>query len=64
MCKKVILILCLASYAGSFLTAQGNAKSNTNNPCDAALADAQFGLGNGDTKSAASNPSPTASPWR
>jgi len=57
MCKKVILILCLASYAGSFLTAQGNAKSNTNNPCDAALADAQFGLGNGDTKSAASNPS-------
>jgi hypothetical protein len=56
MCKRVFLLLCLASYSGSFLTAQGNSKSNTNNACDAALADAQFGLGNGDTKSAANNP--------
>jgi hypothetical protein len=55
MCKKVFLLLCFASYAGSFLTAQGNAKSNTNNPCDAAaVADA---LGISDTKSAANNPS-------
>jgi hypothetical protein len=56
MCKKMFLLLCLASYAGSFLSAQGNAKSNTGNPCDTALADAQLGLGNGDTKSVASNP--------
>ena len=53
MCNRVLLLLCLASYSGSCLIAQGNSKSNANNPCDAAVADA---LGKGDTRSAANSP--------
>ncbi len=55
------MLLCLASYAGSFLTAQGNAKSNTNDPRNSASAALQFALGEGDAKSAPN--SPNGGPW-
>jgi len=56
MCQKVVLFLCLASYVGSFLTAQGNAKSSANKPGEGEGA-AQFALDGGDNKCGAGNSS-------
>jgi len=61
MCKKVFLLLCLASGVCCSLTAQVNSKSNTNNPGDTGQAALQYAMGEGDAKSAPI--SPTGKPY-
>jgi hypothetical protein len=56
MFKKFFLLFCLVSSVCSSLTAQGTYRSNTNNPCDAAVSDA---LGMSNTKSATNIPGGT-----